>query len=63
MIPLRDFLGFWFVMQFLFGAFSTVGPQQVGGVAWWAHVGGFLVGILLLGIMEPSLVKRRFRGR
>ncbi|MBM4273543.1 MAG: rhomboid family intramembrane serine protease [Deltaproteobacteria bacterium] len=61
-IPAYIFLGFWFVMQFLFGAFSTVGPQQAGGVAWWAHVGGFLVGILLLLIMEPGLVKRRFRG-
>jgi membrane associated rhomboid family serine protease len=47
------------IMQFLFGAFSI--GHEGGGVAWWAHVGGFLVGILLLGLMEPELTKRRFR--
>ncbi len=35
-------LGFWFAMQ-LAGAFGS--PSEVGGVAFWAHVGGFLVGL------------------
>lgn len=35
-------LGFWFAMQLL-GALA--GPSEVGGVAFWAHVGGFLVGL------------------
>ena len=42
-------LGLWFVYQFLIGAQST---GEVGGVAWMAHVGGFVfgvVGILVLG--------------
>jgi hypothetical protein len=60
-LPAYVFLGLWFLIQFFFGAFSTIGPQQTGGVAWWAHVGGFLVGILLLGLMEPRLVRKRFR--
>ncbi|MBM4293460.1 MAG: rhomboid family intramembrane serine protease [Deltaproteobacteria bacterium] len=58
-LPAYIFLGIWFVLQFLFGAFSM--GQQGGGVAWWAHVGGFVVGILLLWLMEPELTKRRFR--
>ncbi len=41
------FLGFWFLMQFLQGAvFSGAGAE--GGIAWWAHAGGFVVGAVLL---------------
>ncbi|MBM2846630.1 MAG: rhomboid family intrarane serine protease [Bacteroidetes bacterium] len=43
------FLGFWFVMQFLQGSLSS-GADVGGGVAWWAHAGGFLVGAALLPI-------------
>jgi membrane associated rhomboid family serine protease len=41
-VPAIVFLGIWFVMQFLAGALST--NADVGGVAIWAHVAGFLVG-------------------
>jgi len=44
-IPAFFFLGFWFLMQFL-GAAGSRG--QAGGIAWWAHVGGFVGGMLLL---------------
>jgi len=44
-IPAVIVLGFWFVMQFLLSA-ATVG--QGGGVAHWAHVGGFAAGVLLI---------------
>ena len=38
-------LGFWFLLQF-FGGIGSLGPSaQGGGVAYWAHVGGFLLGI------------------
>jgi len=37
------FLGFWFVIQALSGLLS-LGMPQTGGVAWWAHIGGFVVG-------------------
>jgi membrane associated rhomboid family serine protease len=61
-LPAYIFLGFWFLMQFLFGAFSGVGPQAgTGGVAWWAHVGGFLLGILLLYPLSPVRVMNPFR--
>lgn len=50
-VPAYVFIGFWFVMQFLQGALAQVGasgdPGQ-GGVAWWAHVGGFVAGVILL---------------
>ena len=50
-IPALIVLGFWFVMQFLYGAASLAitGPNA-GGVAWWAHVGGFIIGIILVGL-------------
>jgi hypothetical protein len=38
------FLGIWFLLQFLSAAAT---PAQGGGVAWWAHIGGFLFGILV----------------
>jgi hypothetical protein len=61
-LPAYFFLGFWFILQFLFGAFSSMGPQvATGGVAWWAHVGGFLVGVLLLSLLAPERVKTRLR--
>ncbi|MBC7359106.1 MAG: rhomboid family intramembrane serine protease [Desulfacinum sp.] len=54
-IPAYVFLGFWFVMQFFSGAFSLAGGQvQAGGVAWWAHVGGFVAGVVLLRILRPG---------
>lgn len=40
------FLGFWIVQQ-LFSGFTTLGPEGAGsGVAWWAHIGGFVFGVI-----------------
>jgi membrane associated rhomboid family serine protease len=39
--------GLWFVMQVVQGVGSTLMPQ-VGGIAWWAHIGGFVAGLLLV---------------
>ena len=52
-IPAILVLGFWFVMQFFYGTASLAvsSTANTGGVAWWAHVGGFIIGILLIGIM------------
>lgn len=44
-IPAFIFLGFWFFMQFLNAATSH---GVSGGIAWWAHIGGFLFGMLCL---------------
>ena len=42
-------LGFWFIFQFLSALVST---GTGGGVAWYAHVGGFVAGMLLIGIFK-----------
>ncbi len=48
-LPAVLFLGLWFLTQLYSGAMS-LGVPEAGGVAWWAHVGGFAAGILLLPI-------------
>src|SRR5712691_12691218 len=45
-IPAVIILGYWFVLQFLAGI-SSLGMTATGGVAVWAHVGGFLLGMLI----------------
>jgi membrane associated rhomboid family serine protease len=49
-IPAYFFLGFWFLLQFLQGSMQlvSVGSVGQGGVAFWAHVGGFAAGIVLV---------------
>lgn len=50
-LPAVFLLGFWFVMQFLsgLGSLSTVGTGDVtGGIAFWAHAMGFVIGGLLI---------------
>jgi membrane associated rhomboid family serine protease len=47
-IPAFLMLGYWFFLQ-IFSGLATLGVGgQEGGVAWWAHVGGFLLGALLV---------------
>jgi membrane associated rhomboid family serine protease len=48
-IPAFLFLGYWILLQFLSGI-GAFGVAASGGVAWWAHVGGFLTGMLLTQI-------------
>ena len=54
-IPAIVFLGFWFVLQ-LFSGVAAVGAAEGGGVAFWAHVGGFIVG-LVGGFLARVLTK------
>jgi membrane associated rhomboid family serine protease len=44
-LPALFVLGLWFALQ-LFGAAAAAGAEG-GGVAWWAHVGGFVPGVLI----------------
>jgi membrane associated rhomboid family serine protease len=44
-LPALVVLGFWFVVQFFTGALTLGGGG--GGVAWWAHIGGFLFGMIM----------------
>ena len=46
-VPALVFLGLWFVQQF-FSGLGSLGPANAAseGVAWWAHIGGFVFGLL-----------------
>src|SRR4029077_5724817 len=62
-IPAIAFAGIWFFMQLLQGASELISPFQLGaGIAWWAHIGGFIAGWVLLGTLDPSLPPGRDRG-
>ena len=45
-LPAFLFLGFWFLMQIFSGVMSLGIGADAGGVAWWAHIGGFAVGAI-----------------
>ncbi len=53
-IPAGIVLGLWFLFQLLS---SSMSGGQAGGVAWWAHIGGFIAGMVLVGAFK----KRRVR--
>jgi membrane associated rhomboid family serine protease len=55
------FLGIWFGMQALSGLASLGVRQATGGVAWWAHIGGFVVGFLVAQFFKGG--SSRGRGR
>ena len=46
-VPAVLYLFLWFWIQLFSGVAALAGPQEVGGIAWWAHVGGFVSGMLL----------------
>jgi len=47
-IPAFLLLGFWFAFQFISGLGSLAPSSETGGVAYWAHIGGFLWGIVIV---------------
>jgi membrane associated rhomboid family serine protease len=54
-VPAYLMLGYWFLLQLLGGAAA----QGEGGVAFWAHVGGFLAGAILIQVFkDPELVRK-----
>jgi membrane associated rhomboid family serine protease len=55
-VPAVVFLVFWFFLQFIQGALTPA--TQGGGVAWWAHVGGFLFGLVLIWFFKKPEPKR-----
>jgi membrane associated rhomboid family serine protease len=56
-VPAALFLGIWFIFQLWSGSFSILQPQSGGGVAFFAHVGGFVFGMLTvrLVVKRPPL--------
>jgi len=53
-IPAPLLIGFWAALQLLF---TYVGPA-FGAVAWWTHIAGFLIGILLALLSKPAIARR-----
>jgi membrane associated rhomboid family serine protease len=54
-IPALLFAGIWFFIQVFQGASELVSPfASASGIAWWAHIGGFVAGLVLLPLLEPS---------
>lgn len=52
-LPAYIMLGYWFLIQFLSGVGSTAGPAE-GGVAYWAHIGGFAIGWFFIRLFGKS---------
>lgn len=50
-VPALIALGFWFLMQLTSGLF-TIGMEVSGGVAWFAHIGGFVVGLVAVNVFQ-----------
>jgi membrane associated rhomboid family serine protease len=61
-LPALVVIGFWILLQF-FNGFATLGPetQQTDGVAYFAHIGGFLAGLLLVYLFRDSRALARVR--
>jgi membrane associated rhomboid family serine protease len=53
-VPALVFAGLWFLLQVLQGTSSLFLPAQGGGIAWWAHIGGFLAGWFLLRRLDTG---------
>jgi membrane associated rhomboid family serine protease len=59
-VPAAVYLGLWFAMQLLNGAVSLAIPVEVsGGVAWWAHIAGFVTGAALVSLLRVRRPERR----
>ena len=56
-VPAFFFLGIWFLLQMLNGAFSNT-LHIAGGIAWWAHAAGFMAGILMAPMFGRKIGKR-----
>lgn len=62
-LPSAFVIGFWFVLQIAQGL-TALGGTMESGVAWWAHIGGFAAGVLLVApilVRDSVRLKRRHR--
>lgn len=56
-VPAQLVLGLWFLMQ-LSGGLGSLGFDTTGGIAWFAHIGGFIVGISTLRIFQTINIEK-----
>jgi len=63
-LPAWIVLGYWFVLQFLSGAATSIAYSSRtgggGGIAFWAHVGGFVAGIIMIKILPQRMRRTRY---
>ena len=59
-LPAGLFLGIYFVMQALVGGLSFLSPEQGGGVAYFAHIGGIVFGILTIRLFAAGRPRSRY---
>jgi membrane associated rhomboid family serine protease len=61
-VPAPLYIGFWFLMQLLSGTLEITHAtlRSAGGVAWWAHAGGFILGAMT-GLLMRQRQRPRFR--
>ena len=52
-VPAFVFLGLWFLLQWFHGLTSIGQVADVGGVAFWAHIGGFVAGLFGIAVLRP----------
>jgi membrane associated rhomboid family serine protease len=62
-LPAVFVLGFWFVIQLLEGVGSIGAAYASGGIAYWAHIGGFVSGLLLVRLLPARLPPEGRRSR
>ena len=62
-VPAIIVLGFWFVLQLIDGLTSLGAIQSGGGVAFFAHIGGFVVGAVMARVVLLVAARRRDRPR
>jgi membrane associated rhomboid family serine protease len=60
-VPAVLYLRVWFFMQLFSGTLALASPAHVGGIAWWAHVGGFVAGLLLCILFARRHAVRRMQ--
>ena len=58
-LPALVILGFWFFQQVLFGYFDLNSGGEGGGVAYFAHIGGFVFGLIAIKLFASERRRRR----
>ncbi len=57
-VPASIMLGYWFLIQVISGV-GSFGMQDMGGVAFWAHAGGFVTGWMLIRVLPRTIASTR----
>ncbi len=61
-LPAAAYTAIWLVFQIVEGLADLAVPQDTGGIAWWAHVGGFLSGLVLILLLGKPRRQARYIG-